>query len=120
MIYKKIDLTEAILSNVEQEAAEAFIDMRLSIKKPLTPRSFNQNMRKAAKCEQMGICTATEAVDMATDKCWQGVTPEFIAKALKNAFCAGVEAATSTPTLPGESLKDRSIPQQLEDRSWAH
>ena len=59
MLYKKIDLTQAILSNIEQEAAEAFIDMRISIKKPATQRAFNQNMARAVQCENMGLCRAT-------------------------------------------------------------
>lgn len=83
MNYKKLDLTDAVMCNVEEEAAKAFIDMRLSIKKPLTPRSFKQNMQKAALCEQEGICTATEAVDIAVDSCWQGVKPEWVRNALR-------------------------------------
>ena len=78
MLYKKIDLTQAILSNIEQEAAEAFIDMRISIKKPATQRAFNQNMARAVQCENMGLCSATEAVDLTSDKCWQSVSPEYI------------------------------------------
>jgi hypothetical protein len=118
MIYKKIDLTEAILSNVEQEAAEAFIDMRLSIKKPLTQRSFNQNMKKAALCETEGLCTATEAVDVATDKCWQGVTPAFVKTALRREVVAEYEALA--PINSTQDLKQIPPSQNLLDKSWAH
>ena len=112
MLYKKIDLTQAILSNIEQEAAEAFIDMRLSIKKPLTQRAFNQNMDKAVRCEVMGLCCATEAVDIASDKCWQGITVEFIQAHRAREMSALHSAATSTKQTP--------ILQDLNDRSWAH
>ena len=110
MLYKKIDLTQAILSNIEQEAATAFIDMRLSIKKPLTQRSFNQNMNRAVQCEQMGLCSATEAVDMAADRCWQGITPEYIQATKSREMAAITSVAVSTKTT--------SISHDLNDRSW--
>ena len=111
MLYKKIDISSAIFSNIEQEAATAFIDMRLSIKKPLTQRAFNQNMDKAVKCALIGLCSATEAVDIASDKCWQGITVEFIQAHRAREMSAVHSAATSTKNTP--------LLQDLNDRSWA-
>ena len=109
VLYKKINITTALLGNIEQEAAEAFIDMRLSIKKPLTQRAFNQNMDKAFKCELMGLCDATEAVDIASDKCWLGITPAYVQAHKAREFDAA-----------SESTRTSSIDQDLNDRAWAH
>ena len=112
MIYKTIDLTQAILSNIEQEAATAFIDMRLSIKRPLTQRAFNQNMARAVQCENMGLCSATEAVDITSDKCWQSVSPEYIQSTQARQMSAIASSATST--------KNTSLLEDLSDRGWAN
>ena len=116
MIYKNIDLTEALMSNVEQEAAEAFIDMRIDKKKKLTQRAFNQNMQKAALLEQAGVCTATEAVDLATDKCWQGITPEYVKAELSRRSQAEMQAHLNQSQ---NLTKNQSLAQDLTDRSWA-
>ena len=116
MIYKNIDLTEALMSNVEQEAAEAFIDMRIDKKKKLTQRAFNQNMQKAALLEQAGVCTATEAVDLATDKCWQGITPEYVKAELSRRSQAEMQANLNQSQ---NLTKNQSLAQDLTDRSWA-
>jgi len=116
MMYKNIDLTEALMSNVEQEAAEAFIDMRIDKKKKLTQRAFNQNMQKAALLEQAGVCTATEAVDLATDKCWQGITPEYVKAELSRRSQAEMQANLNQSQ---NLTKNQSLAQDLTDRSWA-
>lgn len=116
MMYKNIDLTEALMSNVEQEAAEAFIDMRIDKKKKLTQRAFNQNMQKAALLDQAGVCTATEAVDLATDKCWQGITPEYVKAELSRRSQAEMQANLNQSQ---NLTKNQSLAQDLTDRSWA-
>lgn len=115
MQYKGIDLTEAIMCNVEQEAAEAFVDMRKSIKKPLTQRAFNQSMRKAASLQQDGVCTATEAVDITAEKCWQGITPEYIRNELSRRAQAAMQAHINMQT----QLKQVPQSHTLTDHSWA-
>ena len=35
MIYKKIDITQAALSNIDEDTAKEFVDHRVNIKKPL-------------------------------------------------------------------------------------
>ena len=115
MMYKNIDLTEALMSNVEQEAAEAFIDMRIDKKKKLTQRAFNQNMQKAALLEQAGVCTATEAVDLATDKCWQGITPEYVKAELSRRSQAEMQAHLNTYQKPGNA----PLVDQLTNTEWA-
>jgi len=112
MLYKKIDISSAIFSNIEQEAAEAFIDMRLSIKRPMTQRAFNQNIARAVQCENMGLCSATEAVDITSDKCWQSVSPEYIQSTQARQMSAIASSATST--------KNTSLLEDLNSRDWAH
>ena len=118
MIYKNIDMTEALMCNVEMEAAEAFVEMRANKGKryALTQRAFNQNMRKAALLEQDGVCTATDAVDLAAERCWQGITPEYVKAELSRRQQAEMQANLNTAN---QSTKQTTLANDLLDTSWA-
>lgn len=72
-----IDISEAKLCGISDEAALELIEWRKSIKKPLTQRAFARAMKEATKCLELGI-TADQAIEIAIDKGWQGVTFEYI------------------------------------------
>lgn len=127
MIYKKIALNMAIFSNVTEETAKEFIDHRINIKKPLTQGAFDRSMGVAVKCERLGI-SADEAVLMTVDKAWQGVTYEYIAAEISRRMAA-ITQSVAAPRLQQQKLcdttgaprstRERTIQQDLNDRSWA-
>lgn len=121
MIYKKIDLTQAILSNIDEDTAREFVDHRINLKKPLTQGAFNRAVKAAVKCEAAGMCQAQEAVETTIDKGWIGVTPEYLANHFANRQQAAIESlqVVNQPRLT-QSTKDNSLQQDLTDRSWAH
>lgn len=122
MIYKKIAINMAIFSNITEEAAHEFIDHRINIKKPLTQGAFDRAMATAVKCEKLGI-SATDAVLMAVDKGWQGITYEYIAAEISRRMTAITQAVT-TPRVQQQdgnrSTRDRTVLEDLTDRSWAN
>lgn len=74
----KLDISQASLYGISDEAALELIEWRKSIKKPLTQRALERAFKEALKCrEQLGI-KADKAIEIAIDKGWQGVTFEYI------------------------------------------
>jgi len=122
MIYKNISINMAIFSNISEDVAKEFIDHRINIKKRLTQGAFDRAMATAVKCEKLGI-SAEDAVIMAIDKTWQGVTYEYVAAEISRRMSAMTQAAT-TPRLQQQessrSTRDRSVLEDLTDRSWAN
>lgn len=112
----------AIFSNISEDVAKEFIDHRINIKKRLTQGAFDRAMATAVKCEKLGI-SAEDAVIMAIDKTWQGVTYEYVAAEISRRMSAMTQAAT-TPRLQQQessrSTRDRSVLEDLTDRSWAN
>lgn len=121
MIYKKIDITQAALSNIDEGTAQEFIDHRINLKKPLTQGAFNRAVKAAVKCEAAGICQAQEAVETTIDKGWLGVTPEYLANHFASRQQAAIESlqVVNQPRLT-QSTKAVPIAQELNDHSWAH
>jgi len=132
MQHRKIDITPAILSNIDEDTAKEFIDHRLNLKKPLTQGAFQRNINQAIKCEaQLGI-TASEAFEIAIDKGWQGVTLEYIQndiarrqRASQEAIATAAVTHNSGPRLIHDNTRPRltrDIPlhEELNDRSWAN
>lgn len=121
MIYKKIDISQAVLSNVEEDTAKEFVDHRVNMKKPLTQGAFNRAIKSAFKCESVGICSAQDAIETTIDKGWAGVTPEFLANHFSGRQQAAIESirVVHQPRLT-QSTKDNSLHQDLNDTSWAH
>jgi len=64
----KIDLPKNIL----RDCWVGFVDMRYSIKKPLTERSIKLIFIKLNKIDKS---LANEILDQSTINCWQGVFP---------------------------------------------
>lgn len=76
-MYKKIDLSDAVLCNVSEDVAKEYIDFRILKKKELTQRAFKRAMTAAMQCEQHGI-PADEAIELTIDAGWQGVVVEYV------------------------------------------
>lgn len=113
MIYKKIDISQAVFFNVTEDAAKEYIDHRLNIKKPLTQRAFDRAMQKALECERLGV-TPDEAIEITVDNGWQGITPEYIAAGQSRKMQAARESMNTSST------RDLTLIESLTDRSWAH
>lgn len=129
MQHKKIDITQALLSNIEEEAAKEFIDSRQGGKTKFTQRAFNRAVNAAVKCDVLGICTPTEAFDITLEMQWQGVTPEYIRNHLARRERASQEAILtesktnlnySKPHLIVNNTRDTSLQEDLNNRSWAN
>lgn len=73
---------ENLPTGISVEAAEAFIDYRKTMKKPLTQRAFDLNMAIAAKAGSIGI-TPDQAIDMTILAVWQGINLKWIADRMK-------------------------------------
>lgn len=122
MVYKKIETSSAIFSNISEDVAQEFIDHRINIKKPLTQGAFNRAMATAVKCEGLGI-SAEEAIAMIVDKGWQGITFEYVAAELNRRMTAIQEVRTSsqrTLLQTDKSTRGTTIQQDLNDRGWAN
>lgn len=118
MIYKKIDLNEAVFCNVSEEVAQEYIDFRLSVKKPLTQGAFQRALNEAVKCECLGI-SANEAIQITIDKGWHGVTQAYIAKELSNRFEASTAVSMTVPRLEKPAGRTTLL-QDLTNRDWAN
>jgi len=105
---KKIDISSAVDSGIEKEAAESFIEHRINIKKPLTQRAFNQAIKSAIECESKGLCTATEALDIAVQEGWKGIKPHWVAEQIKRCQ-PDVQIGT----------RGRPLQEDLSDTEWA-
>lgn len=105
---KGLDLSQAHLYGVTDEAAQEFVDWRKSIKKPLTQRAFDRAMRVALKCrEELGI-TADHALELVIDKGWQGVTFEYIKAELLRRHNATEIANGAYQRVSGSSRSERN------------
>lgn len=124
MIYKNIDLHASVFCNVSEDMAKEYIDYRIKKKKPLTQGAFNRAVNQAAKC----TCTPDEAIEITIDKGWDGVTPEYIAAELSRRFDAVTQVSIKHITRPiltrnlieSDSTRERTIQQDLNDKSWAN
>jgi len=70
----KIDISQAYLYGVSDEAAQEFVEWRKSIKKPLTQRAFERAMAVAVKCSELGI-SPDKAIEIVIDKEGEGRYP---------------------------------------------
>lgn len=78
----KISL-EKLPAQISVEVAEAFIEHRKTLKKPLTQRAFDLNMKEALKAIQYGI-KPDDAIDESIMNGWQGVKAEWAANKIQN------------------------------------
>jgi len=109
----KIDISQAYLYNVTDEAAMELIEWRKSIKKPLTQRAFERALKEAVRCMELGI-TADRAIEIAIDKGWQGVTFEYIkAEVMRR------EEAGSRKLMIAKPQEDDFISTRF-NRDWSH
>jgi len=131
MQHRKIDITPAIMSNIDEDTAKEFIDHRLNLKKPLTQPAFERNINQAVRCEQQLGITASEALEITIDKGWVGVTLQYIQNDIANRQRASQEAIATAATIynSGPRLihdntrprltRDISLQEDLTNRSWA-
>jgi N-acyl-D-aspartate/D-glutamate deacylase len=119
--YKNIDLTELPFYNVSEDAAKSFIDYRKEIKKPLTQRSFNMALREAVLCGQLGM-SPDDALDKTQLWGWQAPNYAYTVSKMQNEFKALAVTSQqricdSTGSL--KTTRDRTVLEDLTDRSWA-
>jgi len=121
MKYKNIDLSELPFYNVSEDAAKSFIDWRHSLKKPLTQRAFNMCLKEAVLCGQLGL-TPDEALDKTQLWGWQAPNYAYAVNKLQNEFNALSVVSTQRlcdNTGKPVNTRDRSVIEDLTDRSWA-
>lgn len=111
----KIDISQAYLYGVSDEAAQEFIDWRKSIKKPLTQRAFERAMAAAVRCSELGI-SPDKAIEIVIDKGWQGVTFEYIKAELERRG----EAASRQQLVIRKPEDMQSFVDRVTDREWSH
>jgi len=121
MKYKNIDLHEAVFSNVSEDCAIGFIDWRISLKKPLTQRAFNLAVKEAVKCSSLGL-TPDEVLDKTQLWGWQAPNYAYTVSKMQNEFKA--LAVTSQQRIcdstgSPKTTRDRTVLEDLTDRSWA-
>ena len=108
-----IDISQAHLYGISDEAALEFVDWRKSIKKPLTQRAFERALKEAFRCTTLGI-TADRAIEICIDKGWQGITFEYVKAEMGRRSEAGKELVIKQPeTIQG--FMDR-----VTDRNWVN
>ncbi len=126
MIYRKVEIHSAILSNIDEDMAKEFVDHRVNIKKPLTQGAFNRAVKQAVQCELRLNISATEAFEITIDQGWAGVKVEYIENHLNRLSQARQESiarqaiqSTGKPKLVTDNTRGRTLEQDLHDRSWA-
>jgi len=123
MKYKKIDLAGLDIE-IDPELAKAFIDHRLTMKKPLTQFAFDSQMKKSLRGHEISM-TPNEVIKYVCEETtWQGIDVEYIASNLNDKRQAmeramkGV-AIVNANIMRGVSTRDIPLGEQLTDRSWA-
>lgn len=122
MIYKKIDLIDIALYNVSDDAAKAFIDWRISLKKPLTQRAFALCLKEAVLCGQLGL-TPDDALDKTMLWGWLAPNYAYTMNKMQNEFntLAVVSTQASIKQIKNDSTltKNTTLLDDLGDRGWA-
>ena len=120
MKYKNIEL-DGLDIEIDIEAAKGFIDHRINMKCPLTPRAFYQAMNESLRAFEVGM-TPTELIDWTvTTKGWKGINIAYTKNALAGEFEALKNVARIEGRLiQGESTRDIPTQQMLDDKSWAN
>ena len=111
----QVDISQAYLYGVTDEAASELVEWRKSIKKPLTQRAFERALGEAVKCSELGI-TADKAIEIAIDKGWQGVTFEYIKAELERRN----EAANRQQLVVKKPEDMQSFVNRVTNREWSH
>lgn len=119
MKYKKIDLGD-FDKLIEVEAMESYIDFRISVKKPLTQRAFNQAMKTAVDGSKKLVMSPTEIIDYTVNKGWQGVNIGYIEASKVREMNMEHETALGVNRyFASRSTREIPLNQELFDNSWA-
>ena len=114
MIYRKIDISEAVHYNVSDDVAKALIDWRIdSVKKPITQRIFDNALKSSVKCVNAGwsmIQSEEDALDKWMESGWTGMN--WVLK-------MATEQALAEKAKGVRSTRDQSLQEELLDRGWA-
>ncbi len=124
MIYKNIDLSQ-LDPQIDTQIAKDYIDHRKTIKKPLTQRAFNAQMKNALRAfelEKYGISmTPNEVIEWTLDNTnWQKIDPIWVANQLVKNKATEEVLAQQSMRISNQSTRNIPLQQQLNDRSWAH
>ena len=124
MIYKSINLSQ-LDPQIDTQIAKDYIDHRKTIKKPLTQRAFNAQMKNALRAfelEKYGISmTPNEVIEWTLDNTnWQKIDPIWVANQLVKNKATEEVLAQQSMRISNQSTRNIPLQQQLNDRSWAH
>ncbi len=124
MIYKSIDLSQ-LDPQIDTQIAKDYIDHRKTIKKPLTQRAFNAQMKNALRAfelEKYGISmTPNEVIEWTLDNTnWQKIDPIWVANQLVKNKATEEVLAQQSMRISNQSTRNIPLQQQLNDRAWAH
>ena len=124
MIYKNIDLSQ-LDPQIDTQIAKDYIDHRKIIKKPLTQRAFNAQMKNALRAfelEKYGISmTPNEVIEWTLDNTnWQKIDPIWVANQLVKNKATEEVLVQQSMRISNQSTRNIPLQQQLNDRSWAH
>ena len=124
MIYKNIDLSQ-LDPQIDTQIAKDYIDHRKTIKKPLTQRAFNAQMKNALRAfelEKYGISmTPNEIIEWTLDNTnWQKIDPIWVANQLVKNKATEEVLIQQSMRISNQSTRNIPLQQQLNDRSWAH
>jgi hypothetical protein len=95
------------------DVAEAFIEYRKDMKKPLNQRSFNMAMKEALRAHEVGM-TPEELLDFTMLMGWRAPNIAYTKSQKAREGSAMIEAQQSN----FNSTRQMSLPQELS-RDWA-
>lgn len=107
MIYKKIDISQSPLYFVSPECAQAFIDWRISTKKGISQRIFDNTLKTAQKCHIYGL-EPEAAIDRIMEAGWSGM--KYVL----------AEAKRDSEQQDQQSTRQTTLQEDLTNRDWAH
>jgi len=110
----KLNLEAMTKAGIDVDAIKDFIEHRKTIKKPLTQRALEMNMREAWKAKKLGI-TPEQAIDYTIFKCWIGVNCSHMSDRINEVL----ELFGEEP-VKKQSTRSMSLSENLNDRSWAN
>ena len=122
--YKGIDLSQIWSYSVSEEVAKQYIDYRTSARptglgKTISQRVFDKSMETIVRCMNLGLFRDPQHVlETYIDDGWIGFEYTYQRAARR----AETHLRNAPPRVEREkrvSTRDRTIQQDLEDRSWA-
>lgn len=112
----KLDIKPFVAMGISADSINEFIEHRRVLKKPLTQKALQLNLKQAMKCHDF-LVTPEQAIDYTIYKGWQGINSRWIHSNLDEVKTLNDEHHTVIEV--GQSTRQRSLETDLLDRSWA-